>query len=87
MRPEGIEVGSGTRRRPIGRDFAAAKDGEVGMKRSGKSEWGSGNFLKWEFGMRPSTSSDEAKWEKKRTTHGIRLSVHGQGKREPQNIE
>jgi len=26
----GSEVGSGTRRRPIGRDYAAAKDAEVG---------------------------------------------------------
>jgi hypothetical protein len=25
-----LEVGSGTRRRPIGRDYAAAKDAEVG---------------------------------------------------------
>ena len=29
---EGFEVGSRTRRRPIGRDYAAAKDAEVGMK-------------------------------------------------------
>jgi len=27
------EGGSGTRRRPIGRDYAAAKDAEGGMKR------------------------------------------------------
>jgi hypothetical protein len=33
-------VGSWTRRRPIGQDYAAAKDAEVGMW---KSECGSGN--------------------------------------------
>ena len=27
-----IEVGSGTRRRPIGQDYAAAKDAEVGIE-------------------------------------------------------
>ena len=26
-----LEVGRGTRRRPIGQDYAAAKDAEVGM--------------------------------------------------------
>ena len=29
---EGFEVGSRTRRRPIGRDYAAAKDTEVGKQ-------------------------------------------------------
>ena len=31
---EEFEFGSGTRRRPIGRDYAAAKDAEGGKKRS-----------------------------------------------------
>jgi hypothetical protein len=31
-RRQRTEVGSRTRRRPIGRDYAAAKDGEVGKK-------------------------------------------------------
>jgi hypothetical protein len=30
---KGMEFGIGTRRRPIGRDYAAAKDAECGMKR------------------------------------------------------
>jgi hypothetical protein len=34
-----MEVGSRTRRRPMGLDYAAAKDAEVGMR-------------KWEVGMR-----------------------------------
>jgi hypothetical protein len=37
---EGIEFGSGTRRRPIGRDYAAAKDAELKIK---CVEFGSGN--------------------------------------------
>jgi hypothetical protein len=28
-----MEFGSGTRRRPIGRDYAVAKDAECGMKK------------------------------------------------------
>jgi hypothetical protein len=38
-----FEVGRRTRRRPIGRDYAAAKDAEVGKER--KSE---GGMRKWE---------------------------------------
>jgi hypothetical protein len=58
-----MEVGSRTRRRPMGRDYAAAKDAEVGKigqrKRksecgSGKSECGSGNA---EVGMRQTDPS------------------------------
>jgi hypothetical protein len=30
------EVGSGTRRRPIGRDYAAAKDAECGIRKKKK---------------------------------------------------
>jgi hypothetical protein len=30
-----VEGGSGTRRRPIGRDYAAAKDAEWGMRNKG----------------------------------------------------
>ena len=40
----GVEGGIGTRRRPIGRDYAAAKDAECGIKRrwgrQGKGESG-----------------------------------------------
>jgi hypothetical protein len=35
---EGIEFGSGTRRRPIGQDYAAAKDAEGGKERSWEVE-------------------------------------------------
>ncbi len=37
-----MEFGIGTRRRPIGRDYAAAKDAECGKKT--KSEFGSQEF-------------------------------------------
>jgi hypothetical protein len=43
---EGCECGSGTRRRPIGLDYAAAKDAENGKKeveKVGSSEGVSGN--------------------------------------------
>jgi hypothetical protein len=40
VRGQKMEVGSRTRRRPIGRDFAAAKDAEGGMTGSRKSEDG-----------------------------------------------
>jgi hypothetical protein len=53
-----FEFGSGTRRRPIRQDYAAAKDAEGGIEKN--SEVG---ILKWEVGMQPSTSSDEAKSE------------------------
>ena len=33
-----VEIGSGTRRRPIKRDYAAAKDAEVGKKKVRRSE-------------------------------------------------
>jgi hypothetical protein len=33
-----MEVGSWTRRRPIGRDFAAAKEAEVGKERRWEGE-------------------------------------------------
>jgi len=36
MRLEAFECGSGTRRRPIGREYAAAKDAEGGKRRMGK---------------------------------------------------
>jgi hypothetical protein len=53
------ECGSGTRRRPIRQDYAAAKDAEVGIGKwevgMWKWEMGSGNDWKWEVGMR--------KWE------------------------
>jgi hypothetical protein len=32
MKGQRLELGSRTRRRPIGRDYAAAKDAECGMK-------------------------------------------------------
>jgi hypothetical protein len=41
---ESIEVGIRTRRRPIGQDYAAAKDAEVGMRKSEKGQ-------KIEFGI------------------------------------
>jgi hypothetical protein len=50
-----LELGSGTRRRPIGRDYAAAKDAEVGRDRAKRREhsvWdvtrGSRALRKWQ---------------------------------------
>ena len=36
-RRQRLELGSGTRRRPIGRDYAGAKDAECGMMESLRS--------------------------------------------------
>jgi hypothetical protein len=47
------EVGSGTRRRPIGRDYAAVKDAEGGGR---KTE--GGNRLISEVGMRKSEKAN-----------------------------
>jgi hypothetical protein len=49
---EALEFGSGTRRRPIGRDYAVAKDAECGMTEMGKSECGMRNDWNGEVGMR-----------------------------------
>ena len=54
-----FEFGSRTRRRPIGRDYAAVKDAEGGIKEFGsrnaafdKLRRVKGGILKWEGGMR-----------------------------------
>ena len=53
-----FEVGSWARRRPKKQDYAAAR-----MRKREMIEVGSRNLLKWEVGMRPSTSSGETKSE------------------------
>jgi hypothetical protein len=41
-----MEFGIGTRRRPIGQDYAAAKDAECGMKKKGRGkQWNSASGL------------------------------------------
>ncbi len=47
------EGGIGTRRRPIGRDYAAAKDAEGG---DWKGEVGIFRFRIWDCGLRPTAS-------------------------------
>jgi hypothetical protein len=66
-----IEVGSGTLRRPIGQDYAAAKDTEVGSGSAGKkssrlkAERVKGNKLK-AYGSRRTAKGDrrtEDRWQ------------------------
>jgi len=57
------EFGSRTRRRPIGQDYAAAKDAAIDELRRAKSEKGQ----KTDRGIRPSTSSGEQSRTRRRS--------------------
>ena len=56
---EGLECGRVTRRRPIGRDYAAAKDAECGKE----WRWQVGKDWKSEVGMR---NAESGKWKVER---------------------
>jgi len=51
-------MGSRTRRRPAGRDYAEAKDAEVGRKN--RADGGGQKRLKAEFGMRKSEKIEKS---------------------------
>jgi hypothetical protein len=75
---EAVEFGIGTRRRPIGQDYAAAKDAECGLKKNRRSEvekmgrWGLWPLEAMEFGrLKDDMAAKRHKKHKNRILHSI----------------